>query len=255
MSMRLQFIGRQDFIRDYWDCRPGDHVNCIGSTGGGKSHLLYSLADVTMARYPDLRFTSLMPKPRDSAVAEWGDRLGLKEIDSWPPRKHFWENEPRGHLLWPKHDINDEERNRANLAELFSKCMNSEYGRGDSITFADDAYLIGVIYGLNMLLDRHWIAGRSSGAGLWTSLQKPSGTVKGAVSSFAYDAPTHLFFTRDNDARNLKRISEIAISQLDPAEIAEVVKHLRVERIGDSNVSEMLYINRGGPHLAIVGIH
>ena len=150
--------------------------------------------------------------------------------------------------------MRDEARNRENLSHQFAEGLNDQYFDGDSTTLIDDAYLIGVRYGLNELLDRHWIAGRSSGASLITCLQKPSGTVSGAVSSFAYDSPTHLLFGRDNDQRNLQRISEISISQLDPREIQEIVKHLPVHRINDSAVSEMLYIDRRGPYLATIGI-
>ena len=252
--MRLQYFGRQDFIENYWDCLPGDHVNAIGSTGGGKSHLLYQLADKTMTRFPDLKFASLMPKPKDAGVVEWRDRLGLRETDRWPPGRKFWEAKPRGYLLWPKHIKTDEDVNRDHLARIFRACLNSQYwDDSDSISFADDAYLIGVHYRLNSYLDRHWIAGRSNGAGLWTTLQKPSGTREGSVSSFAYNSPTHLLFTKDNDKRNLDRISEISISTLDPEEIKNIVRNLRVERIGNSNVSEMLYVHRSG-YLCIVGI-
>ena len=121
------------------------------------------------------------------------------------------------------------------------------------MTVIDDAYLIGVLYGMNQELDRHWIAGRSNNASLFTSLQKPSGTVGGAVSSFAYDSPTHLFFGRDNDERNLQRISEIAISEIDPQQIKDIVRHLPVRRVGNSAVSDMLYLDRRGPYMAIVG--
>jgi hypothetical protein len=202
----------------------------------------------------DVTVASLMPKPSDDTTEQWAASLGLKETATWPPTQHFWQERPAGHVLWPKHIRDDEIRNRAHLTEQFRHGLNDLYWRGNSVTVADDAYLIGVLYGLNPELDRHWIAGRSNRASLFTSLQKPSGTMQGAVSSFAYDSPTHLFFGRDNDERNLRRISEIGLSQLDPDEIKNTVRHLRVHRIGNSAVSEVLYLDRRGPYLAIIGI-
>ncbi len=252
--MRVQEIPRAEFLGNYFDYRPGEHVNIIAPTGAGKSHFLYQLTERAMAEYPALRVCSLMPKPSDSTTESWAHNLGLAETPVWPPKRHFWEPEPAGHVLWPRHIKDDEARNRAHIGDQFRHAVNDLYWQGSSLTFADDSYLIGVIYGLNSELDRHWIAGRSNNASLFTSLQKPSGTLQGAVSSFAYDSPTHMFFGRDNDERNLRRISEIGLSQIDPDQIKSVVRNLRVHRIGNSAVSEMLYLDRRGPYTAIIGI-
>lgn len=252
--MRLEYVPRDEFLENRFDYSPGDHLNVVSPTGAGKSHLLYQLAQVTLPRYPDIRFASFMPKPKDETTRNWMERLELEETEIWPPRRKLFSSKPAGHVFWPKHIKNDEAANRENLSSKFRGAINDLYINGPSISFIDDAYLIGVMYGLNTELDRHWVAGRSMGAGLWTSLQKPSGTLGGAVSSFAYDSPNHMFFGRDNDDRNLKRIAEIAISQLDPNQIREIVRNLRVHRIGSSAVSEMLYIDRRGPYSCIVGV-
>lgn len=252
--MRLEYVPRQEFLENRFDYSPGDHLNVVSPTGAGKSHLLYQLAEQALGQYPDIRFCSFMPKPEDSTTRNWMEKLGLQETESWPPRRKWFSEKPNGHVFWPRHIQNDEAANIENLEHKFRHAMNDLYYGGPSIAFIDDAYLIGVRYRLNPELDRSWIAGRSMRAGLWTSLQKPSGTQGGGVSSFAYDSPNHMFFGRDNDDRNLQRISELAISQLDPKEIREVVRNLRVHRMGSSAVSEMLYIDRRGPYSCIVGI-
>src|ERR1700722_15106753 len=212
-QMRVTHLERQDFLDSYLDIRPGAHVNLISPTGGGKSHFAYQMLGKCMQSHPGQRYVSLMPKPSDSTTSRFGEALGLRELDTWPiPPRWPWQSKPPGFVLWPKH-VRDEDQNREHLSGQFSESLNDQYFDGHSTTLIDDAYLIGVMYGLNPLLDRHWVAGRSSGAGLITCLQKPAGPVSGAVSSFAYDSPTHLFFGRDNDERNLKRISEISISQ------------------------------------------
>lgn len=253
--MRIQYLERRDWLDNYLDIEPGEHVNVVCPTGSGKSHLLYQVTQKILERYDGLRLASFCPKPRDETTQRWAAHLGLRETPVWPPRKKWWESEPPGHVLWPRHITGDEIRNRAHLGGQFKLAINDLYVNGPSITFADDAYLIGAMYGLNQELDRHWVAGRSMNASLFTTLQKPSGTAHGGgVSSFAYDAPTHLLFGRDNDKRNLDRISEIGLSQIDPDQIRDTVRNLKVHRIGNSAVSEMLYLDRRGPYLAIIGI-
>lgn len=249
--MRVLEIDRQDFLGNYLDIQPGEHLNIVSPTGGGKSYFLHQI--IERVNDDSVRLASFMPKPSDETTVAWSRRLGLKEIDDWPPRKRPWQDEPPGFIVWPKHIRDDEDANRENLARIFRKAINDQYWHGNSLTVVDDTYLVGVLYGLNPELDRHWIAGRSNNASLFTSLQKPSGTTRGAVSSFAYDSPTHLLFGRDNDERNLQRISEIAISQVDPNQIKDIVRHLHVRRIGNSAVSDMLYLDRRGPYMAIVG--
>lgn len=195
----------------------------------------------------------MMPKPKDDSTRYWMSRLGLAETDTWPPRRKFGK-EPRGHVFWPKHIKGDATQNNAHLGQQFGKALNDLYWSGDSITFVDDAYVIAAMYGLRDELDTYWTMGRSNNSSLWTSFQKPSGTHSGGASSFAYNQPTHIFFGRDNNQANLDKIADIAISQLDPREIMELVKSLPVHRFGESAVSEMLYINRSGPYLAQIGV-
>lgn len=249
----IQHLSRQEFIEDYFSYYPGEHLNVISPTGAGKSELIGQLSEKVLDYYPHLRYVSFMPKLKDETASKWKERLDLREVQTWPPAKRLFHNDSR-YLLWPKHNVNDEDENRRNLTATFRKGINSQYADGNSLTVVDDAYIIGVLYGMNPELDRHWIAGRSNQAGLWTSLQKPSGTVGGAISSFAYNSPTHLFLGKDTDKRNLDRFSEIGTSTLEPDYIKDLVRNLAVRRIGNSAVSEMLYLDRRGPYLCVVGI-
>jgi hypothetical protein len=250
--MRVSQLPRDDFLANYLNILPGEHANIISPTGGGKSHLMYQCVNVMQSRYPDLDYVSFLPKLRDETTEKWADRLHFKVTDDWPVQRWPWQAKPAGHVLWPPHIAGDESANREHLSGTFRDAINDLYIRGDSVTMLDDAYLIGVLYGLNPELDRHWIGGRSNGTSLFTTLQKPSGTLHGAVSSFAYDSPTHLFLGRDNDERNLKRISEIAISEVDPDQVRYIVRNLEVHHIGNSAVSDMLYLDRRGPYICIV---
>jgi hypothetical protein len=60
-----------------------------------------------------------------------------------------------------------------------------------------------------------------------------------------------VFLGKDTEARNLKRLGEIGM--FDSRETEEIVKNLRLYRIGQAVVSEKLYLNRNGPYRCLVG--
>jgi len=202
-----------------------------------------------MRQNPNLSVASLMPKPRDAATTDFARQLDLKETPDWPPKKRFWDATPRGYVLWPHHDPSlSAEADRAQVSEVMRRCMHQQYWRGNSITFADDIHVLAVLMGLNAECEEFWTAGRSSGAGLWSSNQKPSGTLNsGAVSSFSYNAPMHLFLGKDTDERNVRRFGEIG--GIDPREVESVVRNLNLYTIDGNSVSEVLYVDRRGPYM------
>jgi hypothetical protein len=254
--VRIAHLDRETFLNRKFNYQPGEHYGFWEPTQGGKTHFAYQCADVAMKRNPHLRFVSAMPKSRSPATRMWAGRLDLKIIDQWPPPHSF--SRPRGFVFWPKHlkDV-PVEQNRAHLAVQFRKMLADQYQSGDSLTLADDVYVIACILGLNMECEEFWTAGAEGGAGLWAPNQKPSGTIGGgSVSSFSYNSPTHLAFGKDTDERNQKRFSEIG-GGVDPKLIASIVPHLRTYAIqtpqGVKNISEKLYVNKGGPVMAVIG--
>jgi len=255
--MRVADFDRAEFLGERFDYQPGEHVSYIEPTQGGKTHLMYQCLDRAMAQNPDLRTVSLMPKSRDPATWKWAEQLDLKVIDGWPPPKGWFSEEPRGYVLWPKHLKGaPPEQNRAHLAGIFRKCLSDQFQRGDSITVADDIYVLAVLMDLNQDCEEFWVAGSAGGAGLWGTLQKPSGTIGGgSISSFTYNAPTHVFLGHDPDERNQKRFSEIG--GVDPKMVSGLVANLPKHRIqtpgGIKNISGKLYIHKAG-YLARVGV-
>ncbi|HXO23075.1 MAG TPA: hypothetical protein VN870_00745 [Streptosporangiaceae bacterium] len=247
-------LDRDTFLDEYFDYRPGEHLNAIAPTGAGKTHVVYQCAQVAMRQNPQLDFVSLMPKPNSPGTVHWAHVLGLKETASWPPERWPWQDKPAGYVLWPKHrkDIPVEE-NRMQVAAHLRKALAEQYWKGSSIVFADDIYVTAVLMGLNPECEEYWTAGREGGAALWSANQKPSGTLGGgAVSSFSYNAPTHLFLGKDTDERNIRRFGEIG-GGIDPRQIESIVRDLRLYRIGQQSVSELLYLDKRGPYLARIG--
>lgn len=246
-------LTRDEFLDEYFDYRPGEHLNLISPTQRGKTHLSYQLLRRAMQQNPHLSVVSAMPKARSPATHAWAESLGLKEIPAWPPRRWPWQEYPPGWLLWPPHrqDL-DTDANRAQIGQVMRAMLKDQYWRGDSITFADDVYVAAVMMGLNADFEEFWTAGSEGGAGLWSANQKPSGTMGGgSVSSFSYNAPVHLFLGKDTDDRNIRRFGEIG--GVDPREVESIVRNLRLYSINGKSISEQLYIDKRGPYMALIG--
>ena len=248
-------ITRAEYLDEYFDYEPGEHVLCVAPTGAGKSYFMWQLAEKAMEQNPSLRFVNFMPKPQDPTTVRNAERLGLKETPTWPYRKKMFEQEPRGYVLWPKHphgpDIDTDERRSVVGAEL-RKGLEDQYWRGKSISFVDDAHSAATMMNLNPLIEETLTNGRAGGSAMWLATQKPSGThVSGGLTTFAYSSASKMYFSKDNDRRNLDRLSEIGAG-FDPDELKTWIKNLEVFKINGENVGEFLYLDRAGYALRIL---
>jgi hypothetical protein len=238
----VQRLDRLDFLENYFDYKRGDHVSIIGPTQiAGKTHLAHQLLD-SAASQTGIKPVSFVMKPRDETVANWSGKLKFKEIDQWPPPKwKFWEPEPRGYTLWPKHSF-DPERDNEHMKGIFRRALLDQYKNGDSITFADEVYGVCVELGMPTELTALWTRGGGMGAGLWSATQKPSGTQQGGIPSFVYNSPSWLFLSRDPDKRNRDRFNEIG--GIDGNSISEITQSLKKH--------EFLVVHREGPYMSII---
>lgn len=246
-------LRRREFLDDYFDYRPGEHLFACQKTGGGKTRMVYECADVAMRQNPQLRFASMMPKPRSPTTEEWARRLRLREVHTWPaPPRPFWQDKPRGLVVWPKHrkDL-PADKNREQVGAHLKRCAHDQYWRGNSISFIDDMHASIALMDLNPEFEDILTAGREGGAAAWGANQKPSGTKTGHVSTYWYSGFTHGFFGRDNDTRNIERLSEIG-GGVDTRELASIIGSLRVHEINGNAVSEQLYLDMRGPYKAII---
>jgi hypothetical protein len=255
--MSLLQLDRQEWLDEYFDYNPGEHVVIIEPTGGGKTHLAYQMLGEVMHRYPHLSIVSFMPKPADPSTTAWAQALNLRETPVWPPQprlRDLFAGQPAGRVLWPKHrhDLPPAGR-REEVGKILRTGLDAQYKRGNSISLVDDAHSAATYMGLNDYIEEQLVNGRAGGAAAWLPLQKPSGTVNsGGITSYAYSSPTHLLFGRDTDERNLKRLSEIG-GGIDPRRVTDIIRGLRGYRIGTHTVSEKLYIDKRGPYMALIG--
>lgn len=252
--MALLHLDRQEWLEEYFDYNPGEHVLIVEPTGGGKTYLAYQMLGEVMRRYPHLSTVSFMPKPTDPSTATWARALNLRETPVWPPVKKLFQPKPAGYVLWPRHrmDLPPAAR-REEVGKILRAGLNAQYAAGKSVSLIDDAHSAATYMDLNDYIEEQLVNGRAGGAAAWLPLQKPSGTVNaGGITSYAYSAPTHMLFGKDTDARNLRRLSEIGAG-IDPARVENIVRNLRLYKIGTHTVSEKLYLDRRGPYMALVG--
>lgn len=244
---------RQEFVENVWNWRPGEHVLIISRTGGGKSYLAWQLLEQSMKDYPDQSPVVMMPKWADPTTELHSQRLGLKEIPTWPPKHNFWDEKPNGYVLWPHHPKNvDPNTRRAVVGAEIAKGMDAQLWGMNSITFMDDAHSAAAMYGLGVPIEEHLVNGRAGKSSIWLATQKPSGTNSGnGISSFAYSSATHTFFGKDKDERNITRFGEIG--GLDRKFVEQTVRDLRLydTESGDS-ITQWLYIDGRGPYACLV---
>lgn len=254
MPVSLLRLDRAEFFDRKFDYRPGEHVSAIMPTQKGKTHMLWQGLAAAARQNPQLTPVTLMPKSRSPATHRWAAALGFAETPTWPPPGRMpWKDKPAGYVVWPRHRLDlPVSQRRQQVAEELRKAMNALYVRGECMVFADDLHVLAVLMGLNPECEEYWTAGAEGHAGLWGANQKPSGTLgSGSVSSFSYNAPSHLFLGRDTDERNVRRFSEIG--GVDPQLVAAIVRELRLYQVGGNTISEQLYIDKRGPYMALIG--
>jgi energy-coupling factor transporter ATP-binding protein EcfA2 len=255
--MSLLQLDRQDWLENYFDYNDGEHAVAIEPTGGGKSTIMYQMAQQVIGRYPHLSFVTFMPKPADATTSQWAAALHLRETPVWPPEKkfaHWFQPKPRGHVLWPHHrmDLPPAER-REEVGKVLRAGLDGLYIKGNSISFVDDAHSAATYMRMNDYIEETLVNGRANAAAIWLALQKPSGTANsGGITTYAYNSPTHFLFGKDTNEANLKRLSEIG-GGIDPAEIAPIIRNLRLYRFGKHTISQKLYVDKRGPFKALIG--
>lgn len=171
------------------DWQQGEHVGLIGPTGQGKTNLLMHLLPVRT--YVAVFAT----KPRDISM----DRLiadGYLKMDKWatiPP-----ERAPR-RVIWPSATSIDSEDTQK---DVFTDAYAAIYREGGWTIVIDEGWYIAQVLKLSKKMQTVWTQGRSLGISQVVATQRPRW-----VPLEMFDQSTHLFFWRDNDDENLRRIS------------------------------------------------
>ena len=227
-------FGRDEFIEERWEYKPGEHVTFLAPTQTGKTTLKFELLRNTLTK--DLKVVSLIMKPKDEVPASYAKPLKLDRIESWPPnpiRKMIVN--PNGWLLWPKHHFDPKIDDR-NLRREFRKAILACYRKGKIILDVDEILGVADELSLDDELKAVWSRGASMGCGEWGGSQRPSG-----IPLHAYSQAAHLFLGYTSDKRDRDRFRDISGIGIDPDAIADAVE--------DLGEHEWIYIRKRGARM------
>ena len=203
------------FLAQYFDWRQGEHLALIAPTGQGKTTALMNLL-------PEQPYTVVFAtKPRDKSM----DRL----IAQGYMRMERWQNIPAvrapKRVLWPHaHSLDSDIVQK----EVFHNAFERIYREGGWCVAIDEGYIVVNELGLGKDIKKYLTQGRSLGISLAFATQRPVD-----VPLLVYDQSTHIFFGRDNDERNLSRMSGISYRS------ANLIRNL----VANLDQYQMLYIN------------
>lgn len=192
----------QTFNDHFFQWQQDEHIGLIGPTGTGKSNLTYQL----LPRRDYVTFFAT--KPRDATLEKFGRKAGYRKIQSWPPRKgrgpfahDLTAKEMPKRLLWPDAK---QLHSAIRQQEVFSKAMADIYAQGGWCVVWDEFWYMCQVLKLEAEARVFLQQARSNKIPFVMGAQRPS-----RIPLELFDQSTHLFFSRDNDERNLERISGI----------------------------------------------
>jgi energy-coupling factor transporter ATP-binding protein EcfA2 len=205
-----------DEFVDSFQWKQGEHVGMIGPTGSGKTTLALSLLPIR--KYVCVFAT----KPRDTTLDSLVKDSGYKKIARWRTDLSP-QNYPR-RILWPNarslYAAGKQKR-------IFREGFELIYDQGNWCVYLDELWMMANFLQLGFEVKVYLQQARSLGISLVCATQRPAW-----VPLELYDQSSHLFFWRDNDERNLSRLSGISWLNAD---------HVRAT-IANLDVHEVLYI-------------
>lgn len=214
----IPHVAWDTFMADHFVWRQGEHVTMVGPTGSGKT-------TAAMAILPQRSFVlALAMKPKDDTMNALIKSAGYLKVKDWKAIPAIRLRKVLRAVLWPRYRS---VRDVGNQAVVFDEALDNAFIAGGWCLYVDELFWAAKL-GLNPQLEAWWTQGRSNNLTVIAGTQRPA-----HISLLAYDQATHLFFWRDNDEANLKRISGLNGSS------AKLVKYV----VSNLARHDTLYVN------------
>lgn len=185
------FVQWRDFIYNFpW--KQGEHLSAIGPTGAGKTTLTNNVLHLR-------EFVLFLQTKKKDPTVEW-----LKRNRGFVVKSDIGELVPEVTpkvILRPQFPNLPARKLADYHAEFFQDALSMVFRVGGWTVVADEVRYLTQNLKLAEDMEILWLQGRSLGVTVVASTQRPA-----FVPLSLYDAPTHLFFWRDNDEVNLRRI-------------------------------------------------
>lgn len=212
----IQRVDWDTFIQSHFVWKQGQHVTLIGPTGQGKTTLAKAI--LSQRKF----VLMLATKRRDPLIGEFKSD-GFRVIkDGWIHPHH---SHPKV-LLHPPY-LRQEPREAEQLRQ-FKQALDRVFDEGSWTVYLDEGPYVIEELGLIKKIKRLWQEGRSSKITVVTGAQRPR-----FLPLAAYSQATHLFFWRNQDESDSKRLG--GLGGLDRKKIERTVASLEEY--------EVLYVN------------
>jgi len=192
-----------DFRTYVLDWRQNQHAGLVGPTEQGKTNLAYHLLE-------DRGYVTYFAiKTRDATLDSFAKRGGYVRIEDWPPmrkrlvgQRRVTAREMPRRLLWPDATRLDAD---AEQKRVFMKALQEIYSDGGWCPVFDDYWYLAHMLGFERETKKYLANARSNDIPMLICAQRPAGNKLVEL----FDQTTHLFFFRDNDEPNLRRIAGV----------------------------------------------
>lgn len=218
-------VSWEDFTEYIFDWQQDEHVGLIGPTGSGKSTLTYAI--LPMRKY----IVFFATKPQDKVLAKFAESAGFVRTEDYPPKVGRIKKRPATpdevprRLLWPDATtLGSTERQR----KVFGDAFEQVYSEGGWCVVWDEFWYLCSILKLEKEARIMLQQARANNMAFVMGAQRPS-----RIPLELFDQATHLFFWKDNDERNLTRIS--GVGWLNSGNIRAFVANLEKHQV--------LYVN------------
>jgi hypothetical protein len=226
----------EKFRSEFFRWQQGQHVAFIGPTESGKTSLALGL--LGHRKY----VTVFATKPRDIVLDQFAQQHHFEFLKEW---KSLDARDVPRRILWPDaRDLYSVKIQRRQFMNAFEKI----YREGNWTLYLDELWFIAKMLKLEYEVKMYLLQSRSNGISLVIATQRPAW-----IPLEVYDNSTWLFFWRDNDETNLKRIS--GISWLSKNLVQVIVANLdRFEALAiNTRTGHMVRTKAPNPGLAQIG--